>query len=516
MYPVAEEDVTYIYQPGFDQPMREPFTCTNYCPADTHYLSALNAFWDRMVRERGWLGNIAPDRLYGWVPREAAGNLCGVADAIWVDPQRRKGRVAAGLDICGAETLAHELGHILNDQGLRHTPNRSHEEDPNCIEVPGYRAEDYPEYPNLPLGSIGEWGVKITGGTFILLDPANTYDFMSYCSPEWISPHNYRRLNQGFAPTGMAVQVLATPQRQILASGIVFTPALTATLNSLFVLTSTIPPDPDSGGAYCLELRDSGDLRLDKRCFDLAFTNPETGEPTGADGFTMVLPYPDGTQAVVLTHNSTELARISASPNVPQVRILSPNGGEIWQSNGTYTVTWAASDADGEMLHYAISFSPDGGASWIPLVLDTTESQWVIDAGRLPGTTSALIRVEVSDGFHTAMDVSDALFTVGRKKPQVFILLPDRDITITPGTPLWLQGYAYDLEDGTLQDTALRWSSSRDGNLGTGSQVLVSLSPGEHVITLTATDSDGNVTTATVRVYVGHKIYLPLVLRNYR
>ncbi len=83
-----------------------------------------------------------------------------------------------------------------------------------------------------------------------------------------------------------------------------------------------------------------------------------------------------------------------------------------------------------------------------------------------------------------------------------------------PGTPLWLQGYACDLEDGTLPDTALRWSSSRDGNLGTGSQVLVILSPGEHVITLTATDSDGNVTTATVRVYAGHKIYLPLVLRN--
>lgn len=82
------------------------------------------------------------------------------------------------------------------------------------------------------------------------------------------------------------------------------------------------------------------------------------------------------------------------------------------------------------------------------------------------------------------------------------------------GAALWLQGYAYDLEDGALAETALRWSSSRDGDLGTGSQVLVSLSPGEHLITFTATDSDGNAATATVRVYVGHRVYLPLVLRN--
>ena len=82
------------------------------------------------------------------------------------------------------------------------------------------------------------------------------------------------------------------------------------------------------------------------------------------------------------------------------------------------------------------------------------------------------------------------------------ILSPEGAITITVGIPLWLQGYAYDLEDGILLDAALHWSSSRDGDLGTGSQALVSLSLGRHTVTFTATDSDANTATATAQVLV--------------
>lgn len=505
IYPVAPKNVAYFFQPGFDQPMREPFTCRppySYCPADTRYLTALNDFWNRMDREGYWMGGSPPDRLYGWVPQAAQGNLCGIADAIWANPKKRKGRVAAGLDSCGAETLAHELGHLLDDKGLRHAPG--------C----GASGHD-PSYPN-PDGSIGEWGVRITESGAALLDPHRTYDFMSYCSPEWVSPYHYRRLNEGFTPTGMRIsaQALATPQRQFLASGIVFSPALTVTLGPLFVISSAVPPDPEVDGAYCLELRDATETPLGRRCFDLTFTNPETGDPTGAEGFSLALPYPDGTQAVVVTHNGTELTRATASPNTPQVQLLSPNGGEIWQAGETYTVTWTANDADGETLHYAISFSADGGISWIPLVLDTSQTEWVIDASRLPGTDNAVIRIEASDGFNVRMDVSDACFTVGRKAPQAFILAPKAGSLILPDTPLFLQGYAYDLEDGTLEDAALSWASSLDGPLGTGAMVLADLSPGAHLLTLTATDNDSNQATATVRLFVGYNTYLPLVVQN--
>jgi hypothetical protein len=299
-----------------------------------------------------------------------------------------------------------------------------------------------------------------------------------------------------------------------LVSGLVYTPSLTVTFGTFYPLTSTVPTDASSGVAYCLELRNATEAVLDSRCFDLTFTNPETGEPVNAQAFTLVLPYPEGTRSIVLTHQGEELGRVVASDNAPSVQLISPNGGESWGAGGTYTVTWTASDPDNDPLRFIVSYSPDNGTTWMPLALDISTSYLVVDSHNLPGSTSALFKVEASDQMHMAEDVSDAPFTVERKGPQAFILAPGDGATIPVGQPLWLQGYAYDLEDGTLPDTALRWSSSRDGDLGTGSQVLASLSPGEHVLTFTATDSDGNPVTATVRVYGGGRLYLPLVVRN--
>jgi hypothetical protein len=96
----------------------------------------------------------------------------------------------------------------------------------------------------------------------------------------------------------------------------------------------------------------------------------------------------------------------------------------------------------------------------------------------------------------------------------VFILAPEGEVRFMPGTPLWLQGYGYDLEDGTLEGAALRWRSDRDGDLGTGGQALVTLSPGRHVITLVARDKDGNTATTSITVFAGGKTYLPVSLRG--
>ena len=71
------------------------------------------------------------------------------------------------------------------------------------------------------------------------------------------------------------------------------------------------------------------------------------------------------------------------------------------------------------------------------------------------------------------------------------------------------------MEDGTLADDALNWTSSLSGVLGSGRILAVSGLPvGIHVITLVAMDSDGNTAIASVSVHVGCKVFLPTVLRN--
>jgi len=66
-----------------------------------------------------------------------------------------------------------------------------------------------------------------------------------------------------------------------------------------------------------------------------------------------------------------------------------------------------------------------------------------------------------------------------------------------------LKSYAFDAEDGVLQDSALSWTSDLEGPLGTGRVLSVTdLRPGTHNITLTATDGHGNNATDVLTVVV--------------
>jgi len=505
IYPVGIDDVDYFFQPGFPGPVAAMFSCGPPpfpCPAKTEYIMALNRFWDRLTRQGGWVGGGPPDRLYGWVPVAASETLCGYADVRWssysgaVSLPRGKGRVAAGLDfpyVCnstGAETLAHEIGHLLNDTGLRHAP---------C----GGAAGPDPNYP-YPDGSIGEWGVDLSGLPPRLLSPADTYDFMSYCEP-WVSPYNYDKLHTGFIPAMDAVtepNMLNAATRQLLVSGVIYTPSLKVDFDPFYAISSTVPADASSGGRFCLEQRDKGGVPLDSHCFELDFIGLESGNLLTEDAFALVVSHPVSATQIVLTHLGTPIHSLMVSENAPTVTLTYPNGGESWSGTGTYTVTWAANDVDGDPLFYALDYSPDAGDSWIPVGTDITSTHQVLDVSNLPGGSTVLLRVSASDRVNTADDCSDSTLTVGRKPPRAFILSPESNEMISPGTSLFLQGYAYDLEDGTLGEAALRWTSSLGGDLGTGHQLLVTLSPGQHVVTLTATDSDDNTATAAVTVAV--------------
>jgi len=70
------------------------------------------------------------------------------------------------------------------------------------------------------------------------------------------------------------------------------------------------------------------------------------------------------------------------------------------------------------------------------------------------------------------------------------------------GNSVQFTATASDYEDGNL-GSALSWSSSRDGDLGTGTSVATSsLSIGTHVVTASVTDSASNTSTDTVTLTV--------------
>ena len=126
-----------------------------------------------------------------------------------------------------------------------------------------------------------------------------------------------------------------------------------------------------------------------------------------------------------------------------------------------------------------------------------------VDFTTVPGATAALLRVYVTDGVNTGV-ATTAPFTAPRHLPtSIAIFTPVTGTTQAASNPVYLTGGAFDPDDGILTGKALVWTSDLQGVLGTGSPLSVSLKPGTHTLTLTATDSDGNALTATTKITLG-------------
>ena len=87
--------------------------------------------------------------------------------------------------------------------------------------------------------------------------------------------------------------------------------------------------------------------------------------------------------------------------------------------------------------------------------------------------------------------------------PTVAIDQPGPNATANQGDTVTFKATAWDNEDGDVGASVV-WTSSIDGQIGTGSRIAVStLSPGTHTIMATATDSAGSTASAsrTVKVF---------------
>lgn len=89
------------------------------------------------------------------------------------------------------------------------------------------------------------------------------------------------------------------------------------------------------------------------------------------------------------------------------------------------------------------------------------------------------------------------------QSPTATITSPSDNSTFAEDDTINFQGSATDPEDGTLTGGSLIWTSSIDGQIGTGESFSKSnLSVGTHSITLTATDSEGATDTDSITITV--------------
>ena len=98
--------------------------------------------------------------------------------------------------------------------------------------------------------------------------------------------------------------------------------------------------------------------------------------------------------------------------------------------------------------------------------------------------------------------VGDAPAPTSDLPPTVSILSPASGASFADGVTITFEGTADDPEDGNLS-SSLVWTSTRDGQIGTGSSFSRTLSSGNHIVTASATDSGQNLATASVSITVG-------------
>lgn len=91
--------------------------------------------------------------------------------------------------------------------------------------------------------------------------------------------------------------------------------------------------------------------------------------------------------------------------------------------------------------------------------------------------------------------------SVTNSAPAIEITSPEADSSFNDETTITFSATATDPEDGNLSES-LEWSSNLDGVLGYGSEITAVLSAGEHTISVSVTDSEGETSVETIQLEI--------------
>ncbi len=462
----------------------------------------------------------APVHFMGMVHPEAenggaAGYASTVSNQSWVQlPAHTPNPVPRAWDaIREGSVMAQELAH---NYGRKHV---------NC-ENPDNIDTNYP-YPPCQIANVGPtsyYGFDTT--TLQPIRPDQTADFMSYAYRSWVSDYTWRGLLNATRTSALniAPQAETAQGNSIFVTGLVDADNQRGAITLLLGMpTASLPPSTltmlrtqqaqlahagTNQIGYSLRLRDpSGTVLLER---PLVITPLDDHSDDGASAlFSDSFPPPAGPVATIeLLAEGTVVDTRSVGRAAPTVTIQQPGSG-VMISN-TLNLEWTATDADrADRLLTTVQYSADNGARWHTIALNVPQageprtSLRLDDLGSLSGSApnQARIRLLVSDGYNTTISTSPP-FTLANRPPEPFITTPGSGQVFAAGQPLLLHGGALDAEDGGLSGTSLQWRVS-GVNQGNGAvSAADGLAPGQHTVTISATDSLNQTRAASVQMQI--------------
>ena len=396
------------------------------------------------------------------------------------------------------EALPHEIGHDL--LGGLEEYEIAGELDPGF-----YLPEDALIY-KAHTGTLED--LSLTGGRYV--------NFMGEAGgtfPTWVNQKTWQWLYaalgggslgmKGKAPLAAPIQhIQAVAEQQVsgyLLAGTLSSDGIAVIDTQLWLnnLTTLMESPPESDIYFQGVDRQGHPLPVLPLNIDFSITDPAP--------FSAVYPAADGQVVRLNLVAEGEVVWFSeASATGPQVNVQVPTGEA--PLSGDQTLTWQASDGDGDSLRHYLFYSPNDGLEWLPVGADLREPSLTVNTDQLPGCDACRLRVLASDGHHTSAVTSSGRFSVANKPPQVAILAPQDGARLDEWQSFKLSAFSYDLEDGVLRGDQLIWRSDQAGELGRGVQIMLPyLSPGRHQITVTAQDAQGLTQQAAVTVEVGER-----------
>lgn len=368
----------------------------------------------------------------------------------------------------------------------------------------------------------------------ILSDPEEVFSIMSYC---YFNPNNDPNLpprhqgwwmdefhHQRIVNTLSRVSSLASFEQgsgengNKLYNSEIFSGSFELSANGEPINVSlspvhTIVTDARSvaAGGYTLELlSNSGDVikNISFAAHDThhacipGICNPAT--ITNRVNFTFVLNDPPEYKALRFSKSGKIIATLERSDNAPFLALVDSNTGAVYTSSQFIDLSWTGDDIDNEQLKYTVFYSTDAGKKYDVLLYNTTEKSARFEANTLKTSNSARFAISASDGLRSVF-LETGTFSVFGGPPTVQITSPSAGTVVAERQGFVISARGYDLEDGNLSPDSFSWTSSLDGHIGSGHFLSLSasdLTPGNHTITVTATDSSGIQSVSSIDITI--------------
>jgi len=214
--------------------------------------------------------------------------------------------------------------------------------------------------------------------------------------------------------------------------------------------------------------------------------------------FVVRLPFDERTHSIIFERAGAEVHRITVPAHAPTIRLL---GAPPSFGANEVTIRWSAIHPDGSGLTYDVALLYPRAPGLHVLAKNLTSDSFTFTTGRIPGGDGVTLRVEASDGFHQTAAEWTGL-NIPNHAPEVAIAYPRSGEQFQANGKIFLRALALDPEEGALRGSHVQWTSDRDGPLGEGLELLASLKPGRHMITVTATDAHGLSAQGQVNITV--------------